>query len=66
MTRALLTDAAWQAELAEIEAESLGWLPLAAKAYVHPGRPNDEDLVVDVVGVPSTAHAGLNVLLLLG
>lgn len=46
----LITEAELQAELAAIEAESMGWLPLGNGAYLHVGDP--EALVVEVVGVP--------------
>ena len=37
------------AELAAIDAESIGWQPLGDGTYLHVGDP--EALVVDVVGV---------------
>lgn len=46
----LITEAELRAELAAIEAESMGWLPLGDGAYLHLGDP--EALVVEVVGVP--------------
>lgn len=48
-------------ELAAIEAESIGWLPLGEGAYLHVGDP--EALVIEVVGVPDAGMAGVNVLL---
>ena len=48
-------------ELAAIEAESIGWLPLGDGAYLHVGDP--EALVITVVGVPEVGMAGMNVLL---
>ncbi len=50
-------------ELAAIEAESIGWLPLEQGAYLHVGNPDDEE-VITVVGVPDVSMAGMNVLLL--
>ena len=50
-----------QAELAAIEAESIGWLPLGESAYLHVGDPNA--MVIEVVGVPEVGVAGMNVLL---
>ena len=56
--------------LAAVAAESIGWLPLGQGAYLHLGRPavlhtNDPHaMVIDVVGVPDVAMAGMNVLLL--
>lgn len=47
--------------LAEVQAESIGWLPLGDGAYLHLGDP--DALVVDVVGVPEVGVAGMNVLL---
>lgn len=47
-------------ELAAIEAEAIGWLPLGDQAYLHVGKPNE--LVVTVVGVMDAAMTGANVL----
>ncbi|MBU4423853.1 MAG: hypothetical protein KKG12_08825 [Gammaproteobacteria bacterium] len=49
------------AELAAIEAESIGWQPLGDGAYLHLDDP--EALVISVVGVPEVGMAGMNVLL---
>ncbi|MGB4466778.1 MAG: hypothetical protein WBH99_00290 [Azovibrio sp.] len=49
------------AELAAIEAESIGWLPLGEGAYLHVGNP-DEDFVITVTGMPDAGMAGMNVL----
>lgn len=57
----LITVAELQAELAAIEAEAIGWLPLGDGAYLHVGDP--ESLVIEVVGVPDASMAGMNVLL---
>ena len=48
-------------ELAAIEAESIGWLPLEEGAYLHMGEP--EALVITVTGLPDAGMAGMNVLL---
>ena len=50
------------AELAAIEAESIGWLPLAEGAHLHIGKPDDEEVVITVVGAPDAGMAGMNVL----
>lgn len=50
-----------QAELAAIEAESIGWQPLGGGAYLHVGDPDGD--VITVVGVPEAGMAGVNVLL---
>lgn len=52
-------DAQWLANLA---AESIGWLPLGDGAYLHVGDP--DALVINVVGVPDAGMAEMNVLLL--
>ena len=49
-------------ELAAIEAESLGWLPLGDCAYLHVGKPYEEEVVITVVGVADAGMAGMNVL----
>ncbi len=49
-------------ELAEIETESMGWIPLDYGAYLHVGS---EDGVVDIVGLADAGMAGANVLWIL-
>ena len=46
-------------ELAEIETESMGWIPLDDGAYLHVGS---EDGVVEIVGLADAGMAGANVL----
>ena len=60
---ALFTEAELQAELAAIDAESIGWLPLGDGAYLHIGNPDEEEVVITLVGVPDASMAGMNVLL---
>ena len=50
------------AELAQIQAESIGWLPLDEGAYLHVGS---EAPVIQVVGIAKDAMAGSNVLWLI-
>lgn len=50
------------AELAQIQAESIGWTPLEPGAYLHVGDP--DATVIEVVGVPHADMKGLTVLLL--
>lgn len=52
-----------KAELAAIEAESIGWLPLGDGAYLHLGKPEEEEIVITVVGIPDAAMVGMNVML---
>ena len=56
-------DAQW---LAQVQAESIGWLPLGDGAYLHFGKPEEEEMVIAVVGVPDAGMAGMNVLLVVG
>lgn len=42
-------------ELQEIEAESIGWLPLESGAYLHVGDANAAEVLV--VGVPQAGDA---------
>ena len=51
-----------KAELAAIEAEAIGWLPLGEGAYLHVGRPDEEEVMITVVGVGDVGMAGMNVL----
>ena len=46
-------------ELAEIEAESMGWIPLDEGVYLHVGS---EDGVVEIVGLADAGMADSNVL----
>ena len=50
-------------ELQELAAESIGWLPLEAGAYLHVSSNGKEDRVV-ITGVPDAGLDGENVLLL--
>lgn len=59
----LITEAELQAELAAIEAEAIGWQPLGDGVYLHLGKPEEEEVVITVVGVPEAGMAGMNVLL---
>ncbi len=47
------------AELAQIQAESIGWIPLDEGAYLHVGS---DDGVIQVVGIAKEEMAGGNVL----
>ena len=49
------------AELAQIQAESIGWIPLDEGAYLHVGSHAP---VIQVVGVVKEERAGSNVLLM--
>jgi hypothetical protein len=46
-------------ELAQIQAESIGWIPLDEGAYLHAGS---DVPVIQVVGVAKAEMAGSNVL----
>jgi hypothetical protein len=50
------------AELAQIQAESIGWIPLDEGAYLPVGS---DDAVIQVVGIAKAEMAGGNVLWLL-
>jgi hypothetical protein len=50
------------AELAQIQAESIGWIPLDEGTYLHAGF---DDAVIQVVGIAKAEMAGSNVLWLL-
>jgi len=50
------------AELAQIEAESIGWLPLDEAAYLHVGS---DAPVIQVVGLATPEMSGSNVLWLI-
>ena len=38
-------------------------MPLGDGVYLHLGKPEEEDVVITVVGVPEVGMAGMNVLL---
>jgi hypothetical protein len=50
------------AELAHIQAESIGWIPLDEGAYLHVGA---DEAVIQVVGIAKAEMAAGNVLWLL-
>ena len=52
----------FQAELAQIQAESIGWIPLEEDAYLHVGS---DEPVIQVVGIAKEEMAGSNVLWLI-
>jgi len=53
----------FRAELAQIQAESIGWIPLEDRAYLHVGSEDCE--TIEVVGIPTAEMQGLTVLLLI-
>ena len=52
-------EADFWAELAQIQAESIGWIPLDGGAYLHVGS---DEVVIQVVGVAKVDMAESNVL----
>ena len=52
----------FQAELAQIQAESIGWIPLDEGAYLHVGS---DESVIQIVGIAKPEMAGSNVLWML-
>ena len=51
----------FQLELQEIAAESIGWIPLEDRAYLHVG--SEECETIEVIGIPTAETQGLTVLL---
>jgi hypothetical protein len=51
----------FSAELAQIQAESIGWIPLDEGVYLHVG--SDETEIIEVVGIPTAEMQGLTILL---
>ena len=52
-------ESAFQAELAQIQAESIGWIPLDEAAYLHIGS---DTTVIEIVGLPKPEMQGSSVL----
>jgi hypothetical protein len=52
-------EADFWAELAQIQAESIGWIPLDESAYLHIGS---ETSVIEVIGLPKPDMQGSSVL----
>jgi hypothetical protein len=52
-------EAGFWAVLAQIQAESIGWMPLDEDAYLHVGT---DEPVIQVVGIAKAEMAGSNVL----
>ena len=46
-------------ELAQIRAESIGWIPLDEAAYLHLGSDTS---IIEVVGIPKSEMQGTSVL----
>ena len=49
----------FSAELAQIQAESIGWIPLDEAAYLHIGSDTS---VIEVVGIPKSAMQASTIL----
>ena len=56
-----MLDSDFLLELASIQAESIGWIPLEEGVYLHVG--SDETEIIEVVGIPTAEMQGLSVLL---
>jgi hypothetical protein len=54
-------EANFQAELAHIQAESIGWIPLDKSGYLHIGSI-DSPTVIEVVGLPKQEMQGSTLL----
>jgi hypothetical protein len=52
-------EADFWAELSQIQAESIGWMPLGEAAYLHIGS---ETSVIEVVGIPKLDMQGSSIL----
>jgi hypothetical protein len=52
-------EADFWAELAQIQAESIGWIPLDEGVYLHIG---DETSVIEVVGIAKSEMQGSSIL----
>ena len=52
-------EADFQAELVQIQAESIGWVPLQVGAYLYVEDPDGD--VINVASVPDAGMAGINV-----
>ena len=56
-------EADFQVELAQIQAESIGWIPLGEGAYLHlVSDESSETTVIEVVGIPKPEMQGSSVL----
>ena len=56
-------EANFGAELAQIQAESIGWIPLDEGAYLHLSSDKYSDTtVIEVVGIPKPEMQGSSVL----
>ena len=53
-------EADFLAELVEIEADSIGWIPLQVGAYLHVG--SEETEIIEVVGIPTSGMQGSSVI----
>ena len=52
-------EADFEAELSQIQAESIGWIPLDEAAYLHIGSDTS---VIEVVGIPKPDMQGSTIL----
>jgi len=53
-----------ESELKQLQAESIGWIPLGEGVYVHLPETESQPDVITVVGIPEVAHEHMSVVLL--
>ena len=53
-----------ESELKQLQAESIGWIPLGEGVYVHHPESEPQPVVITVVGIPDVAHEHMSVVLL--
>ena len=53
-----------ESELKQLQAESIGWIPLGEGVYVHLPESETQPVVITVVGIPDIAHEHHHVVLL--
>ena len=59
----MIDPTAFNLEIQEIAAESIGWIPLQVGAYLHIG--SEECETIEVVGIPSAEMQDLTVMLVI-
>ena len=53
-----------ESELKQLQAESIGWIPLGEGVYVHHPESESQPVVITVVGIPDVSHEHHHVVLL--
>ena len=62
----LIPEAEITLDLQALAVESMGWIPIADKTYLHMGAEQTDEVVITVVGTAEDVQPGTNVMWVMG